>query len=137
MIFVQDVCKKSQCQNVTFRTRHRASTSMYSLTFRVHVTTPPQYGRNGTAHAAGASILSPARGVFAGMRSVRVRHACDVRWAWWITAGLCHAFLYCCHRNATRAPIANPPNSAQLGGSLYNYSSQQSVVWHAWECPFP
>ena len=31
---------------------------MYSLTFRIRVTTPPQYGRNGTAHAAGASILS-------------------------------------------------------------------------------
>jgi len=30
-------------------TRHRASTSMYSLTFRVRATTPPQYGRNGTA----------------------------------------------------------------------------------------
>jgi len=36
---------------------------MYSLTFRVRVTTPPQYGRNGTAYAAGASMLSPARGV--------------------------------------------------------------------------
>jgi len=73
-------------------TRHRASTSMYSLTFRVCVTTPPQYKRNGTAHAAGASMLSPARGVFAGMRSVLVRHACGVWWAWRITAGLCHAF---------------------------------------------
>jgi len=51
-------------------------TSMYALTFRVRVTTPPQYGRNGTAHAAGASMLSPARGVFAGVRSVRVWHAC-------------------------------------------------------------
>jgi len=30
----------------------------------------------GTAHAAGASMLSLARGVFAGMRSVRVRYAC-------------------------------------------------------------
>jgi len=49
---------------------------MHSLKFRVRVTTLPQYGRNGTAHAAGASILSLARGVFAGMRSVRVRHAC-------------------------------------------------------------
>jgi len=49
---------------------------MYSLTFRVRVTTPPQYGRNGMAHTAGASILSPVRGVFAGMRSVHVRHAC-------------------------------------------------------------
>ena len=26
----------------------------------------------------------------------------------------------CCHSSATRAPIANPPNSAQLGGSLYH-----------------
>jgi len=47
---------------------------MYWLTLCVRVTTPPQYGRNGTAHAAGASMLSLARGVFAGMRSVRVRH---------------------------------------------------------------
>ena len=37
-----------------------------------------QCGRNGTAHAAGASILSPARGVFAGMRSVCGRHACGL-----------------------------------------------------------
>jgi len=62
---------------------------MYLLTFRVRVTTTPQYGRNGTAHA---SILSPATGVFVGMRSVRVRHACSVRLAWRITTGLCHAF---------------------------------------------
>ena len=46
-----------------------------------------QYGQNGMAHAAGASILLPARGVFAGMRSVHVRHACGVCWAWRITAG--------------------------------------------------
>jgi len=30
-------------------TRHRASTSMYSLTFRVRVATPAKYGQNGTA----------------------------------------------------------------------------------------
>jgi len=29
-------------------------------------------------------------------------------------------FALCCHSNATRAPIANPPNIAQLGGSLYH-----------------
>jgi len=41
---------------------------MYTLTFRVRVATPAQYGRNGTglvadnvAHAAGASILSLVR----------------------------------------------------------------------------
>jgi len=60
------------------------------------------------------------RGVFAGMRSVRVRHACGVRWAWRITAGLCHAFPWCCHRNATCASIANPSNSAQPGGMPYH-----------------
>jgi len=59
---------------------------MYSLTFRVRVSTPTDYGRNGMAHAAGASMLSLVRGVFAGMCSVRVRHACavglaDYRWA--------------------------------------------------------
>jgi len=69
-----------------------AKASMYSLTSRVRVTTPPQYGRHGTAHTAVASILSPAKGVFTSMRSVRVRHACGVRWARRITAGLCHAF---------------------------------------------
>jgi len=26
----------------------------------------------------------------------------------------------CCHSNETRAPIANPPNSAQLEGTLYH-----------------
>jgi len=67
-------CTKQNSQytatNYAQKTRHRASTSIYSLTLRVRGTTPPHYGRNGTAHAAGASILSPARGVFAGMRSV-------------------------------------------------------------------
>ena len=29
-------------------------------------------------------------------------------------------FALCCHSNATRAPIANPPNNAPLGGSLYH-----------------
>jgi len=26
----------------------------------------------------------------------------------------------CCHSSETRAPIANPPDSAQLGGSAYH-----------------
>ena len=29
-------------------------------------------------------------------------------------------FALCCHSNATRAPIANPRNSAQLGGIPYH-----------------
>jgi len=55
--------------------------------------------------------------------------ACGVRWAWWITAGLWNAFPQCCHNNATRAPIANPPNSAQLGGIPY-----QSAKLHPGPC---
>jgi len=35
-------------------------------------------------------------------------------------ASLQLGFALCCHSNATRAPIANPPNSAQLEGSLYH-----------------
>ena len=36
------------------------------------------------------------------------------------------------HSNATGAPIANPPNSAQLGGSLYHAPKLirvRAVVW--------
>ena len=32
------------------------------------------------------------------------------------------AFALCCHSNATRAPIANSPNSTQLGGIPYHSS---------------
>jgi len=48
---------KDQAEMNQLQTRHRESTSMYSLTFRVRVTTPPQYGQNGMVHAAGTSIL--------------------------------------------------------------------------------
>ena len=72
-------------RSIKCKTRHRASTGMFWLTFRVRVTTAPQYGRNGTASAAGVSMLSLARGVFAGMRSAWhcVRRAVgltDCRW---------------------------------------------------------
>jgi len=94
---------------------------MYSLTFRVRVATPPQYGRNGTAslqimsrrqQAAGTLMLTLARGAFAGMRS-----ACGGPGG--LPPGSATHF-WCCHNNATSAPIANPPNSAQLGGIPYH-----------------
>ena len=69
-------------------TRHRASTCMYLLTFRVCVTTPPQYGQNGTVHEVRRFYHWQGESVFAGMRSAW--HC--VRWVWRITAGLCHAF---------------------------------------------
>ena len=34
----------------------------------------------------------------------------------------------CCHSNETRAPIANPPNSAQLGESTPNFRSMSVVA---------
>jgi len=98
---------------------------MYSLTFRAGVTTSPQYGRNGTAHAAGVPILSPARGVFAGMRSVRERRAACGEPGGLPLGSATH--FQCCHSNATGAPIANPPNSAQLGGIPYHSSKLHPV----------
>ena len=38
------------------------------------------------------------------------------------------------HRNETRAPIANPPNSAQLEGTTYHSSSYIRVRVVVWEC---
>jgi len=62
---------------------------MYSLTFRVRVTTPLQYGRNGTASLQITLRTQQARRFY---RWRRESSSC-VRWAWWITAGLYHAFL--------------------------------------------
>jgi len=67
-------------------TRHRASTSMYSLTFRVRVATPAQYGRNGTASLQITSHTPNLHVDF--IAGACVRSACGVRWAWRITAGL-------------------------------------------------
>ena len=68
---------------------------------------------------AGASILSPVRELFTA------RSTCGI--AKRITTGLCHAFPQCYHSNATRAPIANPPNSAQLGGIPYHSAKLHPV----------
>ena len=46
------------------------------------------------------------------------------------TADMSHSrSALCCHRNETRAPIANPPNSAQLEGT-----STIRVCAVVWEC---
>jgi len=66
---------------------------MYSLTFCIRVTTPPQYGRNRTASFQIMSHTQQAHGFYRW--SGESLPACIVRevWAWRITAGLCHAFL--------------------------------------------
>ena len=79
---------------------------MYSLTFCVRVMSPEPLearspGRRSNVENASVtcwSLISNARA-----RTPRKQ-----------------GFALCCHSNATGAPIANPPNSAQLGGSLYN-----------------
>ena len=45
--------------------------------------------------------------------------------------------VICCHSNAIRAPIANPPNSAQLGGSPYHSPSYIRVRAVVWACVRP
>jgi len=43
-------------------------------------------------------------------------------------------FALCCHSNETRAPIANPPNSAQSEGTPYHSSTYIRVRAVVWEC---
>ena len=49
VVKASSVATDSAVSDAACVTRHIASTSMYSLTFRVRVTKRPQYGRNGTA----------------------------------------------------------------------------------------
>jgi len=66
---------------------------MYSLTFRIRVATPRSMDEmEWRMQQARRCYRRGGESVFAGMRSVHVQHACGVQWAWWITAGLCHAF---------------------------------------------
>ena len=74
------------CTNPAFGckilTRHRASTSMYSLTFRVRVATPAQYGRNGTASLQITSHTPNLHVDFiAGACVRRALGLADYRWA--------------------------------------------------------
>ena len=55
-------------------TRHRASTSMYSLTFRVRVATPPMWAIWNGARSRRVHVIAGEGSL--RMRSVRVQHAC-------------------------------------------------------------
>jgi len=92
---------------------------MYSLTVRIHVTTPcsvdemeqctqqacPCYRQIGESSAACIVCLCGMRVACGGPGRLPLASATHFR---------CH------HSNATHAPIANPPNSAQLGGIPYH-----------------
>ena len=119
-----------QSDNIT-TTRHRAITSMYSLTFSVRVMSPECHHWKPAVQAAAVMLRTPPTD---GQSSASQPRALAIYGAqFWerphhppVTNQqrvhtLCKLnFALCCHSNATRAPIANPPNSAQLEGSLYH-----------------
>jgi len=70
----------------------KAGTSMHSLTFRLRVTTPHTTDETERRTQQARRFYRRRGESSPGMHSVRVRHACGVRWAWRITAGLCRAF---------------------------------------------
>jgi len=60
--------------------------------------------------------------------TVTIRHRASTSTHWHF------AFMLCCHSNETHAPIANPPNSAQLRGTPYHPPSYIRVRAVVWEC---
>jgi len=99
---------------------------MYWLTFRVRVTTPPQYGRNGTASLQITSRTQQARRCYrwcvrACVRSACVR-ACVVRAVG--LADYCWALPRISSVAIATQPVhrlqIRPPNSAQQGGIPYH-----------------
>jgi len=97
---------------------------MYSLTFCVRFLLPERHQWKPAVQTAAVMLRTPpvarrspaggARRPRPAGRSHYVVISRDGRKL--VTIGL----ALCCHTNATSAPIANPPNSAQLGGSLYH-----------------
>jgi len=117
---------------------------MYSLTFCVRVMLPERHHWKPAVQAAAVMLRTPpstashrpASHVHVPYTAHNFENAPVNRWSPASSARtprrshyvvisrdgrkLVIGFALCCHSNATRAPIANPPNSAQLGGSLYH-----------------
>ena len=139
---------------ITITTRHRASASMYSLTFCVRVMSPERYNWNSSVQAAAVMLRTPPVDgqspasqprlltIYGAQFSERPRHppVTDQQRAHTppsvrimssyhgMDTSLYLGFALYCHSNATRAPIANPPNSAQLGGNHYHSPSYIQVL---------
>jgi len=60
--------------------------------------------------------------------TITIRHRASTSTHWHFT------FVLCCHSNETHAPIANPPNSAQLEGTPTIPPSYIRVHAAVWEC---
>ena len=112
-------------------TRHRASTSMHSLTFWVRVMSPERHHWKPAVQAAAVMLRTPpvdGQSPASQPRPLAIYGAqCWERLHHLLVTNQQSAhtpcklgFALCCHSNATGAPIANPPNSAQLGGRLYH-----------------
>jgi len=97
---------------------------MYSLTFCVRFLLPKRHQWKSAVQTAAVMLRTPpvsGRSPAGGAR--RPRHSGRSHYVVISRDGrklVTIWFALCCHSNATLAPIANPPNSAQLGGSLYH-----------------
>jgi len=80
---------------------------MYSLTFCVRVMSPERHNWKPAVQVAAVMLRTPPSPAMVTNHQ-RARTPRNLQLA------------LCCHGNATDAPIANPPNSAQLGSSLYH-----------------
>ena len=113
-----------------FKTRHRASTSMHSLTFCIRIMLPERHQWKPAVQAAAVMLRTPPvdrQSPASSTRIPRRAFALCRHIAGWTQA--CN-----CHSNATHAPIANPPNSAQLGASPTTTSSYIRVRAVVWAC---
>jgi len=107
---------------------------MYSLTFCVRVTLPERHRWKPAVQAAAVMLGTPPS--TASHRPAARAHPAE-RSHYVVISRVGRklvtiGFALCCHSNATRARIANPPNSAQLGGNLYHapsYIRVRAVVW--------
>jgi len=62
------------------------------------------------------------------LQLIQTRHRASTSTRWHFASTLC------CHSIAIRAPIADPPNSAQLGGTPYHSPSYIRVRLVVWAC---
>jgi len=98
---------------------------MYSLTFCVRVMLPERHQWKPAVQAVVVMLRTPPStashrpAARADPTQTAVRSMSSYRG---IDASFLLGFALCCHSNATHAPIANSPKSAQLGGSLYHAS---------------
>ena len=113
-------------------TRHRANTSMYSLTFCVRITTPTQYGRNGmvllqiTSRTQQVRRFYRWRGESSPVCVVRAACAGPGRL---LLGSATHFHSVAIAMQPVHQNFANPLNSAKLGGIPY-----QSPKLHLGPC---